>query len=122
MNMGILGSIKKAVGGAANEYTDAYTWAQDKDVHTICAAMKEAEGMKLNGYSVALREKCEDMTTSELKTLYYEVKDRRQRVTKIGIGDFAMPLGQKNTAGETIGNILVERGVFKKDENGLIRD
>lgn len=112
--MGLFDGIKKKIGAAADDYKEAYNWAMQQDIAAICDGMKEAKGMTLSGYKAVLREKCEELKTSELKELYNEVTGRNKPGIHI---DLSL---KTNHAAETIANILVERGVFSRDENGCI--
>ena len=112
--MGLFDNIKKKAAAAADEYKTAFEWAQGQPVEAICEAMKEANGLALNGYKVVLRDRCEDMNTRDLKALYDEVTERNKPGLRINLSL------KKNHAAEVIADILVQRGVFTRNEDGTI--
>jgi len=124
--MGLFDAIKQKAGAAFGDYKESYEQAKALDVRTICAAMKETEGMTLAGYNMALREKCEEMNNADLKELYYEITRAKQGAFKmefkLDLNPFSRNLIKTHPAAETIGSVLVERRVFTRDENGSIRD
>ena len=120
--MGLFDAIKQKASAAFNDCKDTYEQAKTMDVRAICAAMKEAEGMTLAGYNMALRETCEEMDNADLKELYYEITRAKQDKIKLDLNPFSKNLIKAHPAADTIGSVLVERRVFTRDENGSIRD
>jgi len=124
--MGLFDAIKQKASAAFNDCKDTYEQAKTMDVRAICAAMKEAEGMTLAGYNMALREKCEEMDNAGLKELYYEITRAKRGAFKmefkLDLNPFSKNLVKAHPAADTIGSVLVERHVFTRDENGRIRD
>ena len=118
--MGLFDAIKQKAAAAFNDCKDTYEQARMLDVRAICAAMKETEGSIQAGYSMALREKCAEMDNADLKELYYEITRAKRDKIKLDLNPFSKNLFKAHPAAEVIGNILVSRHVFTRDENGLI--
>ena len=117
--MGLLDIIKSKIGSAANEYNTAYAEAQAMDVLSIGEALKTEKGMRFTGYKNALKDKCEALSTAELKELYD--KFLRRKKNKLGLTTTPFSL-KTNHAADTVANILVERGVFTRNDDGTISE
>ena len=83
-------------------------------MEAVCESMKGAKGLTLNGYKAAFQEQCEGMNTRDLKDLYDEVTGRNKPGIQINLSL------KKNHAEEVITDILVQRGVFTRNEDGTI--
>ena len=112
--MGFFDNIKSKVVAAADEYKTAYEWAKGQPLDAVCEAMKEEKGVMLTGYIAAFKDRCEDMDTRDLKALYDEVTGRNKPGLHINLSL------KKNHAADAIEDILVQRGVWKRDTGGTI--
>lgn len=103
--MGFFDNIKQKATAAADEYKVAYEWAQGQSVEAVAEAMKEAQGMTLNGYRASFRDQCEGMNTRDLKNLYNEVTGRNKPGIQINLSL------KTNYAREIIAEELRHRGI-----------
>ena len=103
--MGFFDNIKQKAAAVAGEYKGAYEWAQGQSMEAVAEAMKEAQGMTLNGYRAVFQERCEDMKTRELKDLYDEVTGRNKPGIRINLSL------KTNHAKEIIEDELRHRGI-----------
>lgn len=112
--MGLFDNIKKKIGAAANEYQNASEEGMAQDILTLAETLKNAKTIELAGYKSAFRDKCENLSSAELKNLYNEITGKNKPGIHINLSL------KTNHAAEIIGDILVQRGVFTRDENGVI--
>ena len=107
--MGLFDKIKAAVKNAAGDMKAVYDEAAAMDLETLCSTMM---GMKLLDpkmvmYKTALRAKCSDMTDDQLEEFYTWIK-KQGGILKTHPGQ------------ETVENILVERDLYTRNEDGTL--
>ena len=110
--MGLFDKIKKAAASAKDGYVEAYQWANGKELKEIHQAMMEtkvSEVAKLSGYKMVFREKCEALDSKSLVALHRELKST----------GFIL---KTNHAQQILEDILVERGIFHRDEDGVVTE
>ena len=110
--MGLFDKIKKAATAAKDGYVEAYEWAKGKELREIHQAMSEtkaSEVAKLSGYKAVFREKCEELDVNTLKALHKEMQTK----------GFSL---KPNHAQQILEDILVDRGVFHRDEDGVVTE
>ena len=107
--MGLFDKIKSAVKNAAGDMKAAYEEASAMDLETLCAAMMDMKKLdpKLMMFRKALQDKCAAMTDAQLEQFYAWLK-KQGGILKTHPGQ------------ETVENILVERNLYTRDEDGTL--
>ena len=105
VNMGLLDFIGGKIQQASEESNRAYIEAEFWDARRICRELQRTSSIvKSSGYAKALKEKCEDMSSYELKTTFEEA----YRDSNIKACNVMMP-------------IMEDKDLAYRDDNGRIR-
>ena len=107
--MGLFDKIKSAVQNAAGDMKAAYEEASAMDLATLCTVMLAMKKLdpKMLMFKKALQDKCAAMTDDELEQFYAWIK-KQGGILKTHPGQ------------ETVENILVDRNLYSRDEDGTI--